>query len=225
VLQDFMLNVSGRRGVFELAPVSATLSGGGIKGVCRIDVTGKEPHGGITFKFEGVQFGPLSRALFGRDVVEGAADGGVEAVAWGDRWQKVVKTMDASGEIAMRDGAIKGIDLAALLSAAEGDIDAVVGPGDVLKTPFAAFEGRFRIDQARLHTPHASLASPALGITASGTADLIAHTLDFRISAKDARQATELSGQKQAVKPAQVAVKGSFSSPLIIARAPDAGPE
>jgi uncharacterized protein involved in outer membrane biogenesis len=226
VLRDFMLNVSGRRGVFELAPISATLSGGRMKGVCRVDVTGEEPHVGMAFNFEGVQVGPLSRALFGRDVVEGAAAGGVEAVARGDRWQKVVKTMDASGEIAMKEGGvIKGIDLAALLSAADGGVDVAVGPGDGLKTPFAAFEGRFRIDHARLHTPHASLSSPAVGITAAGTADLIAHTLDFRITARNARQAAGINGKKQASKPAEVALGGSFSSPLLIPQTPDSGPE
>jgi AsmA protein len=214
VFEELSLEVSGDTGVFELSPLSAKLYGGRLEGGARVDVTASEPRGRLTVNVDSVQAGPLVRALLKKDVLEGTAGGRATVSARGDRREAVISSLAGNGELVLTRGVIKGIDLAALMRAVEGVFGVAIGQGGDARTEFAELRAPFSIDGGKLSTVKTTLISPALAVTASGTADLAAEVLDFRIVPQVAYAPTAGDGEKGRELRLPLLVQGPFGAPV-----------
>jgi AsmA protein len=109
----------------------------------------------------------------------------------------------------VNDGAIKGINLAAMVrNVSTAFLDA--GAGQEQKTDFAELSGTFNITSGILSNDDLKLLSPLLRITGKGTSDLPKRTVNYRVTPK---AVASVEGQGAAGDEAGVAVPVIIEGP------------
>jgi AsmA protein len=95
----------------------------------------------------------------------------------------MVSALDGKGKVAFTNGAIRGINLAALVRNVK---DVFLNPKamESQKTDFAELSGTFNISNGMLHNDDLQLLSPLLRVTGKGTVDLPKQTVNYRIEPK-----------------------------------------
>ena len=132
--------------------------------------------------------------------------------------RELVQNLNGDGKLALKDGAIVGIDIAAMVRNAA---DAFLHPeaGEPRKTDFAELGGTFKIRQGILTNDDMHLQAPVLRVDGRGQVDLPKRTIDYRIEPKAAKT-LEGQGSKQqgAGLLVPVTIRGPWDAPKI---APD----
>jgi AsmA protein len=213
-MQDIQLKVAGRNGVIQLDPLLANLYQGTLSAKAAMDVRQDVPRQNMDFHTKGVQSGPLLRDLLKKDFLDGAADAEASISMAGDEPERIKKTLNGKGQVLFKDGAIKGIDLAGMVR----NVGSAFGLGqqgtEKPRTDFSELNAPFTITEGIVDTPGTTLASPLLRVMATGKANLVNETLDFRVEPKFVGT---LKGQGDTKDrggiTVPVLVKGTFSAP------------
>ena len=95
----------------------------------------------------------------------------------------MVKALNGKGAVTFLDGAIKGVNLAAMARNVKAAF-APGGAGETQKTDFAELSGTFRIDKGILTNTDLKLLNPLLRLSGAGTSDLPRRTVDYRVEPK-----------------------------------------
>lgn len=176
-------------GTLRLALAEGQLSAGRIEGEVRIEGRAGPPRAGVTLRLADVAIpGPL----FGLpvDIASGVAEGSVELRATGHSFAALLGTMEGRMRLALRNGAIRGLDLAAVpgvagtedVAAAEAALLAALREG---ATDFARLEANAAVSAGRAVLEEASLAlQGGAAASATGAVDLVrrAFDLDLRVA-------------------------------------------
>jgi len=213
-LKDVRLEVTGQNGVFKIAPLAAALYDGSFNLAGTFDVRGSQPRSDLQLKLERVNVGPLLQDVAQKEVLEGILQSDATIQFQGDAPARIKQSLDGSGQLRFTDGAIVGIDLAAMVR----NVQAAFGNGAQVtekpKTDFTELTVPFSLAHGVFQTPDARLLSPLLRVAASGQADLVQETLDFRVQPQFV---ATIKGQGDATEYAGVAVPvivdGSFQKP------------
>ena len=213
-IQDIDLKVTGRNGVITLDPLLAKLYEGTLSAKGTVDVRQDVPRTEVEFQTKAVQANPLLQDLLQKDIIEGAADAGASITMTGDQPEDIKKTLNGKGQFVFKDGAVKGIDLAAMVrnvtSAFRSDQTGAEKP----RTDFTELMAPFTITNGVVNTDGTSLASPLIRVLATGKANLVDESLDFRVEPKFVGT---LKGQEDTKERSgitvPVLVKGTFSAP------------
>jgi AsmA protein len=132
------------------------------------------------FRLEGLQALPFLTAAAEFDRLEGTASAELALTTRGNTERQLVQNLNGTGNVAFTDGAIVGINLAAMVrNAATAFLDPAAG--ETRKTDFAELAGSFEITDGILANDDMRLQAPALRVEGSGRVDLPARTLDYRI--------------------------------------------
>lgn len=213
-LKDVHLDVKGQNGVFKIAPLAAALYDGSVNLAGAFDVRGSQPRSDLQLKLERVNVGPLLQDVARKDVLEGILQSDATLQFEGDDPSRIKQSLGGSGQLRFTDGAIVGIDLAAMVR----NVQAAFGNGAQVtekpKTDFSELTVPFSLARGVFQTPDTRLLSPLLRVAASGQADLVQETLDFRVQPKFV---ATIKGQGDATEYAGVTVPvivdGSFQKP------------
>jgi len=213
-IQDLKAEVTGKKGRFQLRPLSMNLYQGSMAASGTLDVRGNTPKTEIALTAGGIQAGPLLRDVLGKDMIEGTMQAKVNLQFSGDVPDQIKKALNGRGDLSFADGAIKGLDLAGMarnIKAAFG----MAGQGaERPRTDFSELHIPFTVQKGLFRTGKTSLASPLLRVLAAGTADLVSENLDFRI---EPRVVATLKGQGDTENRSGITVPilvtGTFSSP------------
>ena len=196
-------------GVFTADLKELALYEGKGSGSVTLDGSGKVPSLKKSFTLEGVQAQPLLTDAAGFDRLAGTAKADYAITAQGASQMDMVKNLNGKGAVKFENGAIVGINLAAMVrnvSTAFLDQSA----GETQKTDFSELSGTFTIANGLLKNDDLSLQSPLLRINGAGTSDLPARTVDYRVEPKFA---ATLEGQGGEQKVAGVMVPVIVSGP------------
>lgn len=180
-ISDIQATVKGKDGIFNLSPFSLNAYEGSIAGNGALDVSKDSPATKAGMNIKNLQVRGLVNDLIKKDIIEGAATGTVNISMSGDTAELIKKTLNGKGEISLKNGAVVGIDLTAMvnnLKTAFGKAEAVESTD---RTDFSEFNIPFDIKDGVVSTDNTSLVSPVLRIKATGKADLPKDSLDFRI--------------------------------------------
>ena len=132
----------------------------------------------------------------------------------GDAPELIKKTLNGKGDLRFNDGAIVGIDLASMARNVQSAFGMGTQGGQRPRTDFTELAIPFTIKNGVTNTPGSSLKSPFIRVIATGTADLIKETLDFRVEPK---AVASIKGQGDASQRSglmvPVLVSGTFASP------------
>jgi AsmA protein len=213
-VEDLLLKVSGKNGLFRLDPLTLKLYQGNVSSEGAFDVRQETPRTNFALRGQAIQVNPLLKDVLKKDFLEGTLKATVNIAMVGDDAAKIKSTLNGNGDLFFADGAIVGVDLPGMVRNVKATFGLAQKGDKRPQTDFSELHSPFTLTNGVFDTRKTSLASPALRLLAAGKADLVRETLDFRVEPKFV---ATLKGQGDAEQRSgvevPVLVTGSFSSP------------
>jgi AsmA protein len=213
-IQDLNLKVSGKNGRFSLDPMTLKLYEGEARGKGSLDVQQDVPRTSVELDAKGLQVEPLLKDVVDKDILAGITKAKINLQMTGDDAEQIKGGLQGKGDFLFEDGAIKGIDLPGMVRNTKAAFGLAEKTAERPSTDFSELHAPFTITNGVVNTPATTLMSPLLRVTASGNADFVKETLDFRVEPKFV---ATLKGQKDTTERAglmvPVLITGTFSSP------------
>lgn len=213
-IQDLYLKVSGKNGRFRFDPLALKLYQGDVSAKGALDVRQNMPKSTMELKAKEIQIHPLLQDLLNKEYVEGNVKVNAVFRMKGDDLETIKRTLNGTGDLLFRDGAIVGIDLTKMVRNIKTGFGLVEKRTERPRTDFSKFHAPFTIINGVVKTSDTTLISPALRVSATGKADLAEETLNFRI---EPEFVATLKGQKDTKERSgimvPVLVNGSFEAP------------
>jgi AsmA protein len=180
-MQDVRMQVKLDDGRLAVAPHSAKLYGGSLSGALAIDAEKNRVH--LKQSLTGVQIQPLLKDLANQDLLAGRGNIAVDVATQGDSVDAMKRALAGTAKIALKDGAIKGINLAQSLRELKGKLAArqdTTEPANAdRQTDFSALTASFRIADGVARNKDMQARSPLLRLTGAGDIDIGNHRIDY----------------------------------------------
>ena len=213
-IQDVYLKIKAKNGIFNLDPMKLNMYQGNANGKAVLNVVKDIPSSSLNLKINNVQAEPLLKDILEKEILQGSTNADINLSMRGDEPERIKKTLNGKGYLKFNDGAIVGIDLAAMVRNVGSAFGLGEKGGERPKTDFTELDIPYSIKNGAVNTPQSNLKSPFIRVIAAGTADLVKETLDFRVEPK---AVASIKGQgddaqRQGVM-VPVVVSGTFSSP------------
>jgi AsmA protein len=174
------LGIALHGGKLILALDQLQLYGGNGKGQIVADGSGAVPAIGINFALSGIQAQSFLAAAIDLDRLTGTGQLNVDLSGRGRSQREIIGALAGKGSLGFADGAIKGIDLAAMAkNVQQAFLSAMTGGSQ--QTNFAELNGSFTVAGGILRNDDLLLTSPVATLKGSGTIDLPHKTLDYRV--------------------------------------------
>jgi AsmA protein len=178
-----------------------------------LDGSGAVPVLDATIKLAGVQAEPILKAADATDRLSGTLAADAQIAGRGRSQKELVSVLGGKGQLRFTEGAIRGINLAALV---RNIASAFTDPAahHAQKTDFSEIGGTFTIDKGIVRNNDLALKSPLLRVEGKGTVDLPHRSLDYRIEPKAVMTTEGQGGQMQAAGiMVPVIVRGPWDNP------------
>ena len=213
-VQDFQLDMKTAGGRMELAPITAKLYQGQLNGSAVINANNNSFA--LKQSLSGVAIGPLLRDVASQDLLEGTGSVNLDLRTAGNTVNALKRALAGTASLNLRDGALKGINLAevyrrarALVSGSAQDFDAI----STEKTDFTALAASFVIREGIAHNQDLSMQSPFVRLSGAGDINIVESRMNYNL------RATMVStpvGQdaKASARPRGVSVPVQVSGPL-----------
>ncbi len=184
--QSVLLGMHAGDGHIEISPFDAELYYGRMNGSASVTASA---HPQLTLKqsLNGVSINPLMKDAFNRDVLEGYGDVNLDIHTTGNTVSQLKSGLDGSMALRMRDGAIKGFNLAKSLREFKSQLDVLQGktPDQTKsintseKTDFSELSISFNLRNGVAHSDDLNMKSPFFRIGGSGNFDLVRQQIDY----------------------------------------------
>jgi AsmA protein len=186
-LANLKAKVRAAGGRLDVSPHSADLYQGSLTGALGVQAQGNR----VTLKetLTNVSVGPLLREFAQKDILEGRGNVALDVTAAGASVEQMKKSLAGSAKLALRDGAIKGINLAERVrqakamfsgdSAARGE----TAVDKTQKTDFSELTASFSIKGGVAHNEDLDIKSPLFRIGGAGDVDIGNSRLDYTTKA------------------------------------------
>lgn len=176
---DLQLALAG--GQLTLKQFDAGVAGGRVSAKGVLDARQQPAHYQVHEMVTGVNVRPLLQTLAQNDRLEGKGDLEVQVQGRGLSEQALRSQMQGTASLALRDGALHGINLAQMIREARATL---TGKGaeqvkEVRKTDFSALTANFQIGNGVASSDDIQLAAPALRVKGQGQTALVPESLDF----------------------------------------------
>jgi AsmA protein len=158
----------------------------------------------------GVAIGPLLRDALNNDLLEGRGNVALDVQTGGSTVGAMKKALSGSASLALRDGALKGVNLDSAIRKARslGSKPAEQKAERTERTDFAELGASFVIKNGVAHNEDLSAKSPLLRLSGSGDVNIGANSIDYVAKAsvvgssggQGGKEAAELRGVTVPVK-------------------------
>ena len=213
-IQDIFMQIKAKNGIINLDPMKLNMYQGNADGKASLNVVKDIPRSSVNLRVNKIQIQPLLKDVLEKDFLQGNTNADINLTMAGDEPERIKKTLNGKGELSFEDGAVVGIDLAAMARNVGSAFGLAKSGGERPKTDFTELMMPFTIKNGVANTPQTSLKSPFIRIIAAGTADLVKETLDFRVEPK---AVASIKGQGDDAQRSglmvPVLVSGTFSAP------------
>jgi AsmA protein len=204
-------------GKLDVAPHAADLYGGSLQGSMSLDANGNLVA--LKESLTAIEIAPLLKDVADKDVIEGKGDIALDVTTHGGTTTAMKKALAGSARVTLRDGAIKGINLAQTLRNAKaklsgGNVSQPANAAD--KTDFSEFGASFKIANGVAHNDDLSAKSPFLRLGGNGDIDVGNSNVNYLLKAAVVASAGGQGGQEaDALKGLTVPVRvsGPFEKP------------
>ena len=184
-LADVATDVRISGGRAELGPQSAKLYQGALAGALTLDANTRRVA--LKEKLTGVSIGPLIADLMQKDVMQGRGDVTLDVSATGASVNAMKKSLAGNAQVALSDGAIKGINLAESLRKAQSLIRAkssqTMSADRAQQTDFSEMSASFVIRNGVAHNQDLNAKAPLFRLTGAGDIDIGNGRIDYRAKA------------------------------------------
>ncbi|MEZ5541387.1 MAG: AsmA family protein [Pseudomonadota bacterium] len=184
--RDAELQVKSRDGVLRLHPLGAKLYGGSYQGDITLDASKKTPRISVNENINGVQAGPLLKDLLGEERVLGTASMTAKFTGSGMTPEALRRNVNGNASFAFTNGAVKGVNVAALIRAARARLkgQAIPAESGPNQTDFTELTGTVNVTDGLARNDDLLLQSPLLRIAGAGQTSLVDESIDYTLTAK-----------------------------------------
>jgi len=177
------IDIRARQGKLNIDPMTASLYQGKLKGAASLDARAT-PRIATRQTLSHININPLLRDAIGKDLLEGRGNIALNLTMTGSTVSAMKRALNGTASLHLRDGAIKGINLAQTLRHAKARVGALKGartqPQNLQeKTDFTELNATFRIANGVAHNRDLSAKSPLLRLGGQGDIDIGAGRLDY----------------------------------------------
>lgn len=205
------LRVSGGRA--EIGPHSASLYEGSLAGTLALDANANRVA--LKETLTNIAIGPLLKDAAQQDRVEGKGNVTLDVSAVGKTVNALKSALNGSARVQLRDGAVKGVDIGAILNKARSALgsQAAQAADGKEKTDFSELTASFSIKNGVARNDDLDVKAPLFRVTGTGVIDIGKSTIDY--TAKAAVVATtQGQGGKERDQLAGLSVPVRLTGPL-----------
>src|SRR4051812_2058444 len=171
-LANLKAQVKAANGRLDVNPHSANLYDGALSGALSVQAEGNR----ISLKesLTNVSVGPLLRDVAQQDRVEGRGNVTLDVAGAGATVNTIKKSLDGSAKVNLKDGAIKGVDLGALISKVKslGGKSEEGSANTKDETKFTELNATFAIKNGVAHNQDLDIKSPLIRVGGAGDIDI-----------------------------------------------------
>jgi len=184
--ENVTLGLTTNNGNLRLHPISATLFEGNYNGDVRIDASGSTPVMSVNERIEGVQLGALAKAMFQQDNITGTINGTFQLSGRGADLGAIQRDLDGNIALELIDGAWEGTDVWYELRSARASLKQEPAPEPTLpaRTQFSQLSASGPVNNGVFTNDDLLAELPFMRLTGNGSVNLIAATVDYRMSAR-----------------------------------------
>ncbi len=180
--QNVRVDVKAKDGRLDLNPLSANLYQGSTKGSASVNANTNQIA--VRQNLAGIQIGPLLRDAAGQDILEGRGNIALDLTTTGNLVSAMKKTLNGKASLELKDGALKGINLAQSLRSAKsmftgGKRESEQGAVSGEKTDFSELTASFDIKNGVAHNGDLSMKSPFLRLAGEGDINIPESSLNY----------------------------------------------
>lgn len=185
-------------------------------GTGKLTLNGRQstPSLAATFNLSGLAIEPFLNAAAGFKRLDGTGLFNIAVTASGASQAQMVNTLNGTGNIDFRNGAIKGINLAQIIRTALTDPISGWSNATSSDTDFSELNGSFTITNGVLSNNDLKMLGPLLRLTGGGSTSIVQQTINYRLKPK---LVASLEGQGGAADKSgldiPVIVTGTWSNP------------
>src|SRR5438876_965803 len=182
-LSNLKAQLKAADGRAEINPHSASLYEGELSGALSLD--GNANRIALKETFSNVSIGPLLRDVAQQDRLEGKGNVALDVAAAGATASAMKRSLSGAAKVRLRDGAIKGIDIAGLLRKARAAAGKQSGQAadSRERTNFSELSASFSIKNGVAHNEDLDVKSPLLRIGGSGDIDIGRSAINYVVKA------------------------------------------
>lgn len=214
------MTINGGRLTAEIPELA--MYGGQGSGRMVVNARGAVPSFAGNFDVGSVRAQPLSKDLLKHDNLLGLGSFKLNFTATGASQAAIMNSIDGSGGFDLADGALKGLNIAAMVRAASeftqgfnvASLQRAVAEarGPTQQTDFSEFLSQFTIADGLVSAPTITLNGPYLTMSGAGTVNLGQQTIDLRLSP---RASTSIDGKEGRSAAIPIRIGGTFAKPTI----------
>lgn len=206
-LQDVSVHAGLNGGKLALNIHKAGLFGGTIKGGIHV----VQGHFSKKMTIAGIDMDQLLTATSGNSKLKGNATMQINVNASGNSQADWVRTSQGSGNIVVRDGALKGMNLAQM----SRNIKTAFKGGDdtAQQTDFTELKGSFTIKEGIVHNQDLTMKSPFLRLKGKGSINLLFYTIAYRLLPELVETSKGQDGKDKRGIVVPIMVSGSLNNP------------
>ncbi len=180
--QNLRIDVRAKNGRLDVDPLSANLYQGSAKGQASVDANSNRIA--VKQNLVGIAIGPLLHDALGQDLLEGRGNVALDVTTADNLVSAMKKALNGTARVELKDGAIKGINLAKSLRDAKamltgGKREAEQGAVAGEKTDFSELTASFDIKNGIAHNGDFLAKSPFLRLTGEGDINLPESSLNY----------------------------------------------
>ncbi len=179
-------DVHAAGGTLDVRPLAANLYGGSVNGGLSI-TTGKPARFALRQTLSGINVGPLLKDAIDKQPVEGRGNVQLDVTTSGATFGQIRNALNGTARLELRDGAIRGVNIAQAVRRAKAQIGALRGDAPpqtgtasaAEKTDFSELTGSFRIANGIAHNDDLNIKSPLMRIGGAGDINLGDERIDY----------------------------------------------
>jgi AsmA protein len=198
--ENVHVGVKAAGGRLEANPMTANFYQGTLAGSAAVNANNDSYA--LKQQLTGISIGPLMRDAANKDLLEGRGNLALDLTTAGRTPNALKKGLNGTASLALKDGAVKGVDVAALLRQAK----AILGSKRALeqqakgtqKTDFSELTASLVIKNGVAHNEDLRASSPLLRVTGAGDINLGEGTMDYTAKASLVATSTGQGGKDRA---------------------------
>ena len=158
--------------------------GGVATGQIDVDASTGNPTYAMRCDLTGVRAMPLLRSVADFDKLDGKLQAKIGVKSAGASQRAIMSNLGGAVFVVFQDGAIRGLNVAAMIRSLTSNTLSGWQEGKEQATDLTQLSGSFRIDKGQATSSDLNLVGPLVRMTGTGTIDLVAKSLAFRVEPK-----------------------------------------
>jgi AsmA protein len=207
------IDAAVKNGRLDAALNQISLYGGTAQGRLVLDGASTVPALQATLDAKGFDGLRLLRDYAGLERFEGTAGASVNLAAKGRSQLELISSLKGTGEFGFVNGAIRGIDIEAMVKGVAANILTGWRQGPDARTPFDSLSAGFTVNNGIAATNTLNFVSPVMSVKGGGIIDLPRQTLNLKVS--PTLTLAEAQGLDLAGLAVPIIVKGPWAAPRI----------